>query len=407
MPRLPVLAIAQFFMSLSWVAYAIFLPALAARVGLEKSAVIWLLLVDQIVFMVADLLAGMFSDRAAAMTQRWGSVLGLLTGVSALALLAIPALVGASGAVPALVVPALVWVACSAALRAPLFALVGKHAGSDTGATVRWLLLGNGVALACAPYLASVLKGTAPLVSFAAISAGLVLCALLVAHSVADAGTPSVATPSVATPSVATPSVATPSVATPDGGATAYPNGMALLAAVAAAALAIQVHNALNAAPLYARGVAAAELHWWMPAFWAGFNLALLLPPPMQAWPPSRRIALFAAGVALALAACVVTALPAPQALLQALAGAAWAWLMCAAFACANAIGRPSRLGLMNGSVHAALAGAAILRLSLVAAGLPQALGSGIFVLPVVLAVVAALVLRIAPLARRERHSGR
>lgn len=387
MPRLPVLAIAQFFMSLSWVAYAIFLPALAARVGLEKSAVIWLLLVNQIVFMVADLLAGMFSDRAAAMTQRWGSVLGLLTGVSALALLAIPALVGASGAVPALVVPALVWVACSAALRAPLFALVGKHAGSDTGATVRWLLLGNGVALACAPYLASVLKGTAPLVSFAAISAGLVLCALLVAHSVADAGTPS--------------------VATPDGGATAYPNGMALLAAVAAAALAIQVHNALNAAPLYARGVAAAELHWWMPAFWAGFNLALLLPPPMQAWPPSRRIALFAAGVALALAACVVTALPAPQALLQALAGAAWAWLMCAAFACANAIGRPSRLGLMNGSVHAALAGAAILRLSLVAAGLPQALGSGIFVLPVVLAVVAALVLRIAPLARRERHSGR
>ncbi len=385
MLRLPVFAIAQFFMSLNWVAYAIFLPALAAQVGLGKSAVVWLLLVDQIVFMVADLFAGMFSDRAGSMAMRWGTVLGLLTGASALALLAIPLLVGASRAVPALVVPALIWVACSSALRAPLFALVGKRAGSDTGAAVRWLLLGNGVALACAPYLASVLKGTAPLVSFAAISAGLVLCAVLVARSVADAGATS---------------VATPSVATPDGGDTAYPNGMALLAAVAAAALAIQVHNALNAAPLYARGVATAELHWWMPAFWAGFNLALILPPPMQTWPPSRRIALFAAGAALALAACAVTALPAAQALLQALAGAAWAWLLCAAFATANAIGRPSRHGLMAGSVHAALAGAAVLRLSLVAAGMPQALGSGIFVLPVVLAVAAALVIWVAPRVR-------
>lgn len=378
MNRLPVFATAQFVMSLSWVAYAIFLPALAQKAGLAKSAVVWLLLVDQVVFMIADILAGIFSDRMGGALKRWGQVLALLTGVSALALLAIPLLVDATGAVPALIVPALIWVACSAALRAPLFALVGRHAGAGTGEAFRWLLLGNGFALACAPYLATVLKGSAPLASFAVISAGLVLCAVLVMQNVADA------MPSSTSP--------------PDGGDVPFPRGMALLAAVLCAALAIQVHNALNAGPLYVRGgVAATELHWWMPAFWAGFNLALIVPSPLRNWLAARRLGLFAAAAGLALMACAAVALPAVQAVLQALAGAAWAWLLCAAFSAANALGRPARHGLMAGSVHAALAGAAVLRLALVAGGAAQAFGSGILVLPVALAVVAALVLWLAP----------
>lgn len=384
MSRLPVFAAAQFVMSLSWVAYAIFLPALAQQAGLAKTAVVWLLLVDQMVFMVADVLAGMFSDRMDGALKRWGQVLALLTGVSALALLAIPLLVGATGALPALIVPALIWVACSAALRAPLFALVGKHAGSSTGDEFRWLLLGNGVALAAAPYLATVLKGTAPLASFAVISAGLVLCALLVMRQVADAN-----------PSP------TP---TPASDAASYPRGMALLAGVLCAALAIQVHNALNAGPLYARGgVAATELHWWMPAFWAGFNLALIVPPPFKNWPTTKRLGLFAAAAGLALMACAAVASPIAQASLQALAGAAWAWLLCAAFATANALGRPARHGLMAGSVHAALAGAAVMRLAFVAGGAAQVLGSGTFILPVVLVVAAALLLWRAPLALAGR----
>ena len=377
MNGLPIFALAQFVMSLSWVAYAIFLPGLAAQVGLAKSAVVWLLLVDQFVFMIADVLAGSFSDRMDGALKRWGSVLGLLTGVSAVALLAIPLLVDASRAAAALVVPALIWVACSAALRAPLFALVGKRAGASTGEAFRWLLLGNGVALAAAPYLATVLKGTAPLVSFAVISGGLILCAVLVTRSVADAGP-----------------TAAPAQ---DGGTAAYPRGAMLIAAVVCAGLAIQVHNAINAGPLYARGVAATELHWWMPAFWAGFNLALIGPAPLRAWPAAKRLASFAAIAALALAACAEVALPAVQALTQALAGVAWAWLMCSVFATANALGRPTRQGLMAGSVHAALAGAAVLRLALVAGGTPQALGSAVFILPVVLVVTAALLLRLAP----------
>lgn len=374
--RLPVFAAAQFVMSLSWVAYAIFLPALAQQAGLAKTAVVWLLLVDQMVFMVADVLAGIFSDRMDGVLQKWGRVLGLLTGASALALLAIPLLVDVTGAVPALVVPALIWVACSAALRAPLFALVGKRAGSNTGEAFRWLLLGNGFALACAPYLATVLKGSAPLVSFAIISAGLVLCAVLVMRSVADASPAS--------------------VPTPDGDASC-PSGMTLLAAVLCAALAIQVHNALNAGPLYVRGgVAATELHWWMPAFWAGFNLALIVPAPWRTWPAARRIALFAAFAGLALFACAALTLPVAQGLSQALAGVAWAWLLCTVFSTASTLGRPARQGLMVGSVHAALAGAAALRLALVAGGATQAFGSTLFIVPVALAVAAASVLWLA-----------
>lgn len=46
---LPVFAFAQFCMSLSWVVYASFLPAMATQVGLPKSAVVWLLLLDRFV----------------------------------------------------------------------------------------------------------------------------------------------------------------------------------------------------------------------------------------------------------------------------------------------------------------------------------------------------------------------
>ncbi|MBK8336553.1 MAG: hypothetical protein IPL03_08135, partial [Sterolibacteriaceae bacterium] len=51
---LPVFAFAQFCMSLCWVVYAAFLPALAAQAGLPKSVVVWLLLLDQVMFMVSD-----------------------------------------------------------------------------------------------------------------------------------------------------------------------------------------------------------------------------------------------------------------------------------------------------------------------------------------------------------------
>lgn len=382
MSSLPVFALAQFFVSLSWVAYAIFLPAMAAQVGLPKSAVVWLLLVDQFVFMIADLLAGTLSDRMESAVLQWGRTLGMLTGLSALALLSLPLLASATAWPVALVVPALVWVAGSAALRAPLFALIGKCAESTTGDGFRWLLLGNGVALACAPYLALVLKGASPLVPFALISAGLVLCGVLVAQSVQGGGKTS----------------AVPAVE-PVG----LPQVPVFFLALMIAALGVQVHTAFNASALYSRAVPVSELHWWMPMFWVGFNLALVIPPVLAGWHAARRLAAFAMLGLAGLLACTAALQPWLQAVLQATAGVGWAWFISGVFATANMLGAPSRRGVMAGGVHSALAGGSALRLTIAATALPQSIGSGLLVVPVVLLALAALLLWFAP---RGSHAG-
>lgn len=373
---LPVFAAAQFFLSLSWVAYAIFLPGLAAQVGLPKSAVVWLLLADQIVFIGADALTGILSDRVGGAMHRWGRMLGLATGVAALALLALPVLTRAVASPAALVLPALVWIVGSAALRAPLFALLGRRAQATTGEGYRWLLLGNGVALAAAPYLGSVLKGASPLLPFVLISAGLLLCGLLVWQSVAQEA---------------------PQAAGSAKAQATLPQAPVFFPALLLATLAFQIHTAFNAGPLYARVVPAAELHWWTPTFWVGFNLALIAPPVLADWPAARRLSAFAMLGMAALLACTGALQPWLQAPLQAIAGAAWAWFICGAFATANALGAPSRRGAMAGGVHATLAGGSALRLSMAAAALPQSFGPGLLVVPAMLFALAALLLWLAP----------
>ena len=47
-------AAAQLALALSWTVYVVFLPALAAQAGLPPRAVLWLLVVDQAVFVLAD-----------------------------------------------------------------------------------------------------------------------------------------------------------------------------------------------------------------------------------------------------------------------------------------------------------------------------------------------------------------
>lgn len=371
--RVPVFALAQFCMALSWVVYAAFLPALAAQAGLPKSAVVWLLLADQVVFMLSDLLAGVASDRMAAGVVRWGQALGLLTGVAAIALLVMPLLAGAIASPVVLVAPALVWVACSSALRAPLFALLGKQARSTTGAEFRWLLLGSGVAAAMAPYLQNALKGHSPVLPFALVAASLVLCAVLVGQAVAGSGETEAAPAAEPVP--------------------ALPRATLFFVALACAALALQIHGFFNSNRFFLREVAPEQLHWWLPAFWVGFNLTLLLPPLLGRWLPARRMGAFAALGALAVSGCAATSAAPLQAALQLLAGTAWAGFISTAFSTANGLGRPQRQGRLAGGVHATLAGASVLRLGMASAALPQALGSDLYLVPVALFAFAAPVL--------------
>lgn len=380
MPKtLPVFALAQFSMSLSWVVYASFLPAMAEQVGLPKSATLWLLMLDQGVFMVSDILAGVASDRMAAATVRWAKLLALLTGVSAIALLALPLLVGAIARPAVLALPALVWVACSSALRAPLFSIVGKQAKSTTANPFRWLLLGSGLAAAFAAPLQSALRGHSPILPFALVAASLALCAVLVGRT---AGRLAAAPPALA----AEPAPALPKVAL-------------FFAALAGAVLAQQIHVGFNASSLFGRAVEALQLPWWLPAFWIGFNLAMLLPPLFAAWPPARRLGSFACAGVVALLLCALVDEAPVQALLQAAAGAAWALFLSNAFATANALGSPHRQGRFAGGVHALLAGGSLLRLAMASAALPMLLGDALLWLPATLWGVAAAALLLAPSA--------
>ncbi|MBK8337142.1 MAG: hypothetical protein IPL03_11370 [Sterolibacteriaceae bacterium] len=146
--------------------------------------------------------------------------------------------------------------------------------------------------------------------------------------------------------------------------------------ALACAALALQIHTSFNVGRLFLRDVPAEQLHWWMPAFWIGFNLAMLLPPLLGAW-PRRRLACRLAG------GWPVSAVPGAFAGgLQAAAGAAWALFLSNAFSTANALGSPQRQGRYAGGVHAVLAGGSVLRLAMASAAVPMALGDAMLWLP-------------------------
>src|ERR1700748_3454809 len=76
------LAFLQFVFTLGWTTYVIYLPKLAAQVGIAPTAVIWLLMLDQAIFTSADPAMGIAADRIARLVGRLGIYVGVLTAVS-------------------------------------------------------------------------------------------------------------------------------------------------------------------------------------------------------------------------------------------------------------------------------------------------------------------------------------
>ena len=52
------LAFVQFFFTITWTVYVIFLPKLAAQAGIPKTAIPYILLLDQIIFVFMDFAMG-------------------------------------------------------------------------------------------------------------------------------------------------------------------------------------------------------------------------------------------------------------------------------------------------------------------------------------------------------------
>ncbi len=347
------LAGVQFLFALSWVVYVIYLPALVERAGLPRSLVPWLLLLDQLLFIVCDAAVGSASDRALRVLGRLGAWIAGATLLSMAAFVALPWLAPGSG--PLLVVLTLVWVASASLLRAPPLALLGRHAARPAQpGLLALVMLGGGLAAALAPYLGLQLKGTDPRLPFVLVSLALAAATLGMARAERVlAGRGGAPAPAAVSPPVA--------------GSAGAPL-VRFLAAVLLAAVAFQLHAQLLQGPLYLRLVAAPQLPWLLPVYWVGFNLML--------WPAARLVqrrgaATCAPVAAVGAAAATVLAwgtaqggLLAALAAAQALGGLCWAVLLVALFTQGLALGQGGREGRMSGALNALLAAAALTRLA-------------------------------------------
>src|SRR5438552_1879467 len=114
------LAVLQLVFTLGWTTYVIYLPKLAAEVGIAPSAVILLLMLDQAVFTLTDTAMGIAADRVAKLVGRLSVFVGVITAISCAAFVALPFVAGTGpGAQVWFMALVLIWVITSSALRAP------------------------------------------------------------------------------------------------------------------------------------------------------------------------------------------------------------------------------------------------------------------------------------------------
>jgi len=346
------LAVVQFLFVTCWTLYVIYLPGLLESAGLPRGYAPWILILDQLTFMVMDVATGMAADRAGRVIGRIGPLIAGLTAVSCGAFLLIPHAAGAAS--PALLLALiLAWTVTSSALRAPPWVMLDRYAAAPS---VPWMsafmLTGLAVGGAAGPYLGVAMKNVDPRLPFAvsslvllAATAGLVWVERALAGRARPAAAP-----------------ARPGV---EGRAWLFALGCLLLA------LGFQAHFSLNSARHYLQYSKPDDLQYLMPLFWVGFNLAMFpgaaLAKRYGTLPVIAVAAL--AGAAGSLAATAAGSLDTLIAA-QLVAGGAWGCVMMAAFSAALEIGRTGREGLVLGLLFATLAGATLARIAAVVAEL-------------------------------------
>ena len=324
------LAFLQLFFTLTWTVYVIFLPKLAAQVGIRPQAVIAILMLDQVIFAFMDWLMGRLSDRCALVIGRLSRIVTVTTAVSCVAFLLLP-FVAPTGGEALFLALTILWSASSSVLRAPPLALLGKYASRNA---VPWLaslsMFGLGVAGALGPFLTVALRETDPRLPFALASIALLAVTLGLGWAERNlAATP----PHVEPASL---------LSTPTHVATRSPLALFLIA-IALLGLGFQIHFSLNTAPLFLKFAKPPELEQLMPVFWIGFSL-LMLPTTFLTKRYGGLCIMAAGGVVgaqaafIALHASSLTVLTAAQFV----AGGAWGCVMMSAVTAALALGQNS-----------------------------------------------------------------
>lgn len=346
------LALMQFVFASTWTVYAIYLPGLLEAAGIGKAAVPWVLMADQVLFALFDLLFGAAAARGLA---SYGRIAPALTATALLSCAAFVALPWSStGAVPLLVLTVL-WVISSAALRAPLYAMLSRHAStSQAGGIAAATTVGLAFAAAFAPWLGSQLKGMAPALPF--VLSSLALAALVLPLSWAERLQPA--------------SAGNGAAPAPAFGASRF------FLLLLFSALAAQLYFHLAAAPRYLADHPASDLLWLMPVFWIGVAIGCVLAAALRHALGPRRA--WVTGCAVAAAAAMIHAMlpgSASAILGQGAGGIGWGVALTLAFGIADSLGRgpgPDRRALMAGALYATLAVASLTRIAINTAGLPQ-----------------------------------
>jgi len=254
------LAVLQLVFTLGWTVYAIYLPRLAAQVGIAPTTVILILMLDQAIFTVTDTAMGIFADKIIPIVGRLGVFVASLTALSCAAFVALP-FIAETGAGSQTIFIALIviWSVTSSALRAPPLTLLGKYGARPRLPFLSALaMLGYGVAGAVSPYLGVTLRNQDPRLPFVVSSVVLLITAM--ALSKVERGLAQRPHIEAKQPATAKPLGKVP---------------VAFIAAMVILALGYQLHFSINSAPFFLRFAKPADLEWLLPVFWIGFNIAM------------------------------------------------------------------------------------------------------------------------------------
>jgi MFS family permease len=353
------LSVLQLVFTLGWTIYVIYLPKLAADVGIAPTVVIFILMLDQAIFTITDTAMGLMADKISRVVGRLGLIVGILTFISCACFVALPFVAGQGPkAQLALIVLIVIWAVTSSALRAPPLTLLGKYAARPSRPFLAALaMLGYGLAGAVSPYLGVTLRGTDPRIPF--ILSSVVLLIVALALSRVERGLVSVE--------------AREAKALPPPTKSLGHVPLFFIAAMVILALGFQLHFSINSAPFFLRFAKPADLEWLMPVFWIGFNIAMF---PASAV-VKRHGGIVVIGAAALLGALAVVSAEMATSLTmmivaQFIAGAAWGCMMMSAVSAALAIGETGAEGKVVGLVFSALALATFARMAAVAGGLQK-----------------------------------
>jgi hypothetical protein len=351
------LAILQLVFTLGWTTYVIYLPKLAADVGIAPSAVILILMLDQAVFTVSDTAMGMAADKIAPFVDRLGLYVGWVTALSCAAFVALPFVARTGpGAQVWFIGLIVIWAVTSSALRAPPLTLLGRHQAKSSIPFLSALaMLGYGLAGAASPYLGVALRNQDARFPFVISSA------VLLATAFALSRVESRLTQESAPIGPTGPAKLLSKVPT------------TFVASTVILALGYQLHFSINSAPYFLRFSKPDDLQWLMPVFWIGFNIAMF-PASAIAKHRGGLIVMGAAGMFGAMAVLTAELAGSLNTLIvaQFIAGAAWGCMLMSAISSALAFGDSGAEGKMLGLVFSALALATFARMAAVAGGLQK-----------------------------------